>query len=180
MVLAASLVLIDPAKNMDKYYILQLLSHKKQPSDFYVYTRWGRTGTGGQSQNDGPLTEVNATKSFEKKFQEKSGLAWSSRSAPPKSGKYEYMQPSDVSGPEGKWQYQIITAEHGKQPGWYDYDKENSKEVELVYQTYLANKQMCTRFVHSDTSGFTYEVNLSTMLQSNTSTHKARPIRRQI
>ena len=47
-------------------------------------------------------------------------------------------------------------------------------------QTYLANKQMCTRFVHSDTSGFTYEVNLSTMSQSNTSTRKARPIRRQI
>ena len=99
MVKAASLVKIDPAKNMDKYYILQLLSHKTQPSDFYVYTRWGRTGTGGHSQKDGPLTEDNATKSFEKKFQEKSGLAWSSRSAPPQTSFYEYMQPSDTSGP---------------------------------------------------------------------------------
>jgi hypothetical protein len=35
-------------------------------------------------------------------------------------------------------------------PGRYDYDADNNKEVELVYQTYVANKRMCTRFVHSE------------------------------
>ena len=48
--MTASLVFVDASKNMDKYYILQLLRHKKSPSQFYVYNRWGRTGTGGQAQ----------------------------------------------------------------------------------------------------------------------------------
>jgi len=39
--MSASLVLVDAAKNTDKYYILQLLAHKKQPATFYVFNRWG-------------------------------------------------------------------------------------------------------------------------------------------
>ena len=47
--MSASLVLIEPSKNSDKYYILQLLSHKKQPSDFFVYMRWGEQAAAGRS-----------------------------------------------------------------------------------------------------------------------------------
>jgi len=177
--MSASLVFVDAAKNTDKYYILQLLGHKKQPAQFYVFNRWGRTGTGGQAQIEGPVNEDDAKQTFEKKFKEKSGLSWASRSAPPKSGKYEYMQPSASSGPAGKWQYHLTNDPMGKPDGWYDYDADNNKEVELVYQTYLANKGMCTRFVHSESSGFTYEVNLSSLTQTNTSSRKSRPIRRQ-
>jgi predicted DNA-binding WGR domain protein len=47
--ITASLVFIEPAKNSDKYYIVQIIKHKAT-HEFYVFSRWGRTGTGGQAQ----------------------------------------------------------------------------------------------------------------------------------
>ncbi len=41
------LVLVDPAKHMDKFFVLQLI--ESMNNTFYVYTRWGRTGTSGQA-----------------------------------------------------------------------------------------------------------------------------------
>jgi hypothetical protein len=39
--LDAKLVQVEPATNTDKFYSLQVLEHG---ADFYVYSRWGRTG----------------------------------------------------------------------------------------------------------------------------------------
>ena len=49
---ACRLALVDHAKNIDKYYILQLIEFKKK---FSVYRRSGRTGSSGQAQLDGKL-----------------------------------------------------------------------------------------------------------------------------
>ncbi len=47
--LDASLAQVDVTKNTDKYYILQMISAESKSSGevYYVYTRWGRTGTAG-------------------------------------------------------------------------------------------------------------------------------------
>ena len=47
------LVLVDPAKHMDKFFILQLIERTPTQGScsgsYVVYTRWGRTGTAGQA-----------------------------------------------------------------------------------------------------------------------------------
>lgn len=54
--------------------------------------RWGRVGEAGQQDT---LTNVDldsAIRFFEKKFKDKSGLAWANRFDPPRSGKYTFIE----------------------------------------------------------------------------------------
>lgn len=71
----------------DKFYLIQLL---KNPKGHYVWTRWGRNGTTGQSKLEGPMKKSSdAVKSFQKKFQDKTKNNWEDRSKfQPKKGKY--------------------------------------------------------------------------------------------
>ena len=71
------LVRVDPTQNIDKFYILQLI--KSVGNSFIVYTRWGRTGTAGQGLEQKFDDYEEAAKTFEKKFQEKTGLIWEKR-----------------------------------------------------------------------------------------------------
>ncbi|KAL2863670.1 putative poly(ADP)-ribose polymerase PARP [Aspergillus lucknowensis] len=79
------------AANNNKFYRVQLLVSNDGTKN-QVWTRWGRVGENGQSSHLGDGTLDNAKAIFEKKFKDKSGLAWKDRLKPPKSGKYTFIE----------------------------------------------------------------------------------------
>jgi len=178
----AKLALVELAINSDKYYILQLVADSRN-DDFYVFMRWGRTGTGGQSKLDGPMTEEKAEAQFLKIFQSKTGVSWgtSDPGQEPKKGKYRHLAVSKKARAAGwKWQYYLEKDPHGKRDGWYDYDADNSEQVDMLHHDLASNSSMTARFIHAESSGFTYKVDLGAdpISQTNTSSGKTRPIRR--
>mmetsp|Transcript_30729 Transcript_30729/g.40815 ORF Transcript_30729/g.40815 Transcript_30729/m.40815 type:complete len:338 (+) Transcript_30729:73-1086(+) len=195
--LHARLALVDHSKNSDKYYILQVLvdgkkkkikkggSASKTGLDYYLFTRWGRTGTGGQCNLEGPFVggENHAEKGFSNLFKSKTGVEWAKavRGAPPKTGKYEYLESVSKGDKDASWYYYLTLDPFGKADGWYEYDKNNANEVESLYLQYVASKhvaRLSARFIHSTSSGYTYKVNLGDLTQTNTNSGKARPIKR--
>ncbi|KAL4907987.1 hypothetical protein BDW74DRAFT_148354 [Aspergillus multicolor] len=79
------------AANNNKFYRIQVLN-SKDGSKYQTWTRWGRVGEHGQSAFLGCGTLDDAKKYFEKKFKDKSGLAWKNRLDPPKSNKYTFIE----------------------------------------------------------------------------------------
>jgi poly [ADP-ribose] polymerase len=61
---------------------------------FKTWTRWGRVGETGQSAMLGTGNLPDAIKNFEKKFRDKSGLAWANRGDDPKPNKYAFVERS--------------------------------------------------------------------------------------
>lgn len=61
---------------------------------FRTWTRWGRVGEHGQTQVPATGSLADALRQFEKKFKDKSGLAWSQRGDKPKPGKYAFVERS--------------------------------------------------------------------------------------
>jgi len=179
----ARLALVDHVKNIDKYYIIQLLEHKKK---FFVYRRSGRTGSSGQAQLDGPFTVDDATAQFEKLFKQKSGQDWEGRDAaavPTNAKHYTYLKPTkaddDDDDGDVTWEYELTADPQGKPDGWYAYDQAAGDEVEELYKTFSAgNTSMSVRYVHVPSSGYTYRVDMNTNTQTNTSSGKGRNIRR--
>jgi len=72
------LVFVDPAKHMDKFFILQLI--ERAEGSHVVYTRWGRTGTSGQGLEQDFDEHDDAVQCFENIFEKKTGLEWEDRS----------------------------------------------------------------------------------------------------
>ena len=69
---SCKLSLVDPSKNSDKYYILQVIVDGAR-GGHYVFKRWGRTGTSGQCSVDGPSSSsAEAVKDFEATYKTKS------------------------------------------------------------------------------------------------------------
>jgi poly [ADP-ribose] polymerase len=161
------LVLLDPTKNIDKFYILQLIVGANDEN--FVYSRWGRTGSSGQGLEEKFEEYADAVKTFEKKFKEKSGLKWENRSDPTASGKYRVIQQNFVEKLGGynsaKWQYWVDDGIDGKKTGWYDYDDSGSKNVEQLFQENLNNSRLTNRLV--DSGAYTYNVDLDQMTQTN-------------
>ncbi|KOS17113.1 Poly polymerase 2 [Escovopsis weberi] len=93
MIYDASLNQTHVSKNANKYYLIQTLV-SKDSKVYKTWTRWGRVGETGQNAilGDGSLSD--AIKHFEKKFKDKSGLAWNQRTAPPNPGKYAFVERS--------------------------------------------------------------------------------------
>ncbi|KAL2834935.1 poly polymerase catalytic domain-containing protein [Aspergillus cavernicola] len=79
------------AQNNNKFYRVQLLI-SKDGTKYQVWTRWGRVGENGQSAHLGNGSLDNAKTYFEKKFRDKSGLAWKDRLNAPKNGKYTFIE----------------------------------------------------------------------------------------
>ncbi|KAL3482347.1 poly polymerase catalytic domain-containing protein [Aspergillus californicus] len=79
------------AQNNNKFYRVQLLV-SKDGKQYQTWTRWGRVGENGQSAHLGNGTLDNAKTYFEKKFKDKSGLAWKDRLNNPKNGKYTFIE----------------------------------------------------------------------------------------
>lgn len=68
------------------------LVHDPAQNDYKTWTRWGRVGERGQNSVLGNGSLNDALKNYEKKFKDKSGLAWDDRGADPKHGKYAYVE----------------------------------------------------------------------------------------
>ena len=174
------LCLVDPAKNIDKFYVIQLIQRPK--GQYSVYTRWGRTGTVGQSKQDDFGGLAAATKIFKKKFKDKSGLAWEKRTEPIVGGKYRFVQQDFAQKKQGyssaKWQYWVDDGVDGKPDGWYDYDTNGSVRVEKLFAEHSRNPDLSNRTIAS--GAFTYAVDLVNMTQTNVthSNHTSRRIRR--
>lgn len=86
----ASLNQANTGKNANKFYRLQLLVGPNNHCQ--TWTRWGRVGDRGQSKLLGTGSLADAKREFEKKFKEKSGLAWEDRMATPKANKYVFIE----------------------------------------------------------------------------------------
>ncbi|CAB9514117.1 polymerase 2 [Seminavis robusta] len=207
--LHARLALVDPSINSDKYYVLQVLveehpnkkaksnskTTKTSASQYHVFTRWGRTGTGGQCKMAGPFCDLDDAESeFAKIFKSKTGVVWE-KAVPgrqPLTGKYEYLatkktstdsSDDDEDDGDGTWFYYLQNDPDGKSDGWYQYDKKNSAEVEDLFGTYVASNKparLSRRVVTSGSSGFQYRVDLNAMTQTNTSSGTTRPIARTV
>ena len=94
------LVLVDPAKNMDKFFILQFIERipiQGSGFSYVVYTRWGRTGKSGQALEQDFDEYDEALIGFEKKFKQKTGLTWKNRNEPPVGNKYSFVQQKSSS-----------------------------------------------------------------------------------
>lgn len=164
------LVMVDPPKRIDKYYILQLIDAS---DNYHIYQRWGRTGTSGTSLTVS-FTKYQlkqAREQFDNKFHEKTGLSFDQRYEEPLPDKYCYIQ-QDFSakaqlaqGHTSQWQYWVDDGVDGKVTGWYDYDPNGSFLVEQLYSEYAHNSLFPLRTVQSGM--YTYLVNLVTMTQQN-------------
>ncbi|EEA24474.1 hypothetical protein TMatcc_007576 [Talaromyces marneffei ATCC 18224] len=88
----ASLSLTSSSNNNNKFYRIQLLKSKTKKDSYSSWTRWGRVGEMGAGAMFGPGDFESAKKSFEKKFRDKSGLAWKDRLNDPKPGKYSFVE----------------------------------------------------------------------------------------
>jgi predicted DNA-binding WGR domain protein len=179
---------IDISKNMDKYYIVQLLSTpgpgRRAGDHFYVFVRWGRTGAAGQHQLHGAYNTLEeAIEVFEEKFEEKTKNQWSDRhSFKAKKGHYDLIRVDHAKkatrrlgkGPVANWEYYVDDHVDGKATGWYAYTKDGAEEAEDLWVTYQSNPHMSQRVVESGT--YSYLVDLAQMTQTNTS-HPARKVR---
>lgn len=169
-----SLTFLDLSQNTDKYYLIQVIQHSE---NFTCFTRWGRTGTVGQSQSFGPFPDpADAIAAFKEKFLEKTGNSWDRKAAfSRQAGLYDFMlrdYMAIANKKKAKWQYYMDDGVDGKANGWYDYDPAAGDIVEGVYDNFLANPlNYNIRCVQS--GSFTYQVNLSAMTQTNIS-HSAR------
>jgi len=180
---SASLKNVDASKNMDKYYVLQVLAKEVpgQPSLYWSHQRYGRSGNSGQSATL-PCTKEDAIKAFEKKFKEKTGTDW------PKKGKFAKSIPgkywpitvkaqSNVAA--GTWEYyQDKPMGDGSQPGWWPYHASAVPIVEGVYGEWKNNPAGGLNVRCVESGHFSYRVDFDAMMQTNLSTHKQRPIRR--
>jgi poly [ADP-ribose] polymerase len=104
----ASLNQTNASANNNKFYKIQVsivcsssvapvntkqLLRNPNGSDFKTWTRWGRVGERGLSAMLGSGSLSDATKDFEKKFKDKSGLRWENRGEDPKTGKCQPVAP---------------------------------------------------------------------------------------
>ncbi|GFP55646.1 poly [ADP-ribose] polymerase 2 [Trichoderma asperellum] len=92
----ASLNQTNASHNNNKFYRIQasLVLVEPKSKSYKTWTRWGRVGETGQSALLGNGTVADALKNFEKKFKDKSGLAWDNRGDNPKPGKYAFVERS--------------------------------------------------------------------------------------
>jgi poly [ADP-ribose] polymerase 2/3/4 len=180
--LDAMLVLVDPPKNMDKFFCLQVIELDTATAEgqFVLYTRWGRTGAAGQALEQVFHDANDALQCFEMKFKDKAGKVWEDRAdpaAPP--GKYSFLSQNFAAKRTAYqnvvWEYWVDDGTDGKADGWYPYDAPGAAMTEQLYHEAQANPAFTTRIVDSGT--WTYRVDLRTMAQTNV-THPSHTVRR--
>ena len=80
--------------------------------------------------------------------------------------------------------YHLTSDPHGKPDDWYDYDGDAKTtgsanyNTEQYWQQYQSNAWLDVRFVQS--GAWMYKIDFGNMNQANTSTMKARSIRRHL
>merc|ERR1712060_180669 len=120
----AMLNMRNAEKNIDKFYILQVL---KSTKGFVFHTRWGRTGTKGQIKTLGPFKDHKlAVEQFEKKFKAKTGVSWLAKAsllgkANPNTKKYSVLRVNYAPPSNGViWQYFVDDGVGGKTIRWME------------------------------------------------------------
>lgn len=181
------LVLVNTAKNQDKFIVLQLIERNPPQKGYVLYERWGRTGTSGNSLTLSytPHQLNSALQKFESLFLQKTGLEWERATDPAVHGKYRFVHQNfeakrDVaSALPVKWQYWVDDGVDGKTNGWYDYDANGAMLVEQLFFEYQNNSWLSQRIVKSGI--YLYLVDLNTMTQTNVvhPIRKMRKIRRE-
>mmetsp|Transcript_40316 Transcript_40316/g.95772 ORF Transcript_40316/g.95772 Transcript_40316/m.95772 type:complete len:299 (+) Transcript_40316:64-960(+) len=180
---ACDLAYVDRAQNSDKFYNMRILVDTAGTA-FWCTQQWGRTGTSGQSNIDGPFPTADHGKAvLEDTFQRKTGNVWG---APfkQKSGKYNLIKKDFGAARTAtvKWEYHLTNDPLGKPDGWYPYDGDvvtagsAMSNMEEYWEQFQGNAWLDTRFV--DSGQFTYKVDFNKMEQTNTRSNKTRPIRR--
>ncbi len=121
------LVQIDLSKNVDKFYMLQLLVNENHPSEddeYYVFIRFGRTGSAGQSQVKNFDNFEDAKIFFEDKFYEKTNNIWANKSSFVKHKSHYNMivvnhaaKSNASNAPIGVWEYYVDDYVDGKATG---------------------------------------------------------------
>lgn len=91
MIWDATLNQTNSTANNNKFYRIQILT-TPDSKNFVAWTRWGRVGENGQSACLGDGSLDSAKKNFEKKFKDKSGLAWKDRLSTPRNNKYTFLE----------------------------------------------------------------------------------------
>mmetsp|Transcript_58822 Transcript_58822/g.129242 ORF Transcript_58822/g.129242 Transcript_58822/m.129242 type:complete len:556 (+) Transcript_58822:111-1778(+) len=173
------MVLNDPSKGTDKYYIMQLLAAKAGGGEFWAVQHWGRTGLDGTVHVDGPFPDVILAKQiFRKKYRHKTGNVWGQIGTSFKevAGKYKLIAKGSMSNTRGRWQYYLHNEVDGKTIGWYDYEAPAAKNMEKYWRQFESNDGLDIRLIQSDY--FKYEVNFGEMIQKNTTSGMRRAIRR--
>ncbi|KIJ68826.1 hypothetical protein HYDPIDRAFT_147452 [Hydnomerulius pinastri MD-312] len=93
----------EVGSNKNKFYVIQLLHPIGNDKHCMLYTRWGRVGENGQSQQKGPWSSSMAVNEFKKQFRAKTGVAWEQRHGMTAGkGKYTWLERSfeDEDEPE--------------------------------------------------------------------------------
>ena len=166
----------------DKYYFVQVFFDTRNKI-FYLYKRYGRTGTGGTAELVPFNLQDDAEKEFCKLFKSKTGLKWNERTSKPKSKKYVYTPDVLVIG---KYQYYLQNDPHNKPDGWYDYPTVANDNIIGCYAQYTASSSirtynttmsaLQTRLIAS--GQYTYLVDFINNTQTNQTTGMTRPIQR--
>ncbi|KAK4245549.1 poly polymerase catalytic domain-containing protein [Corynascus novoguineensis] len=81
----------NASHNNNKFYRIQLLVNPQNTS-WVFWQRWGRVGERGQKSYVIVGSADDGIRQFEKKFKDKSGLAWKDRGNNPKPGKYAFVE----------------------------------------------------------------------------------------
>ena len=175
---------VDKAKNEDKYYFMQLVTVPLRCGgcNFYLYTRYGRTGKGGMCEMvtyqhaDHPQQE--AIGSFSKLFKSKTGLTWTQRNNKAKKNKYVYTLSASKNQPNQICQYLLQNDPQNKPDGWYDYSDAASTILVGCFSQWLASGQgpnLNTRLISS--GNYVYLVDFGKGTQTNQTSGTTRPIR---
>ncbi|KAF7531533.1 hypothetical protein G7054_g8774 [Neopestalotiopsis clavispora] len=133
----ASLNQTNAGQNNNKFYRVQLL--RNVAGLYKTWTRWGRVGDRGQSGVLGNGSLDNALDNFNKKFKDKSGLAWADRSAPPKPKKYTFVERSYAEDSDDEEETKTKSEDSAEAPE-SKLTKPVQELMELIFnQQYFAN-----------------------------------------
>ncbi|KAK4160598.1 putative poly polymerase 2 [Cladorrhinum sp. PSN259] len=150
----ASLNQTSASNNNNKFYRIQVLA---DPNGTYrTWTRWGRVGDYGQTQVAADGTVDAAVKMFEKKFKDKSGIAWAQRGNNPKPGKYAFIERnySEESDDEDDEEHVKKEGAKEKEPGW-EPPKSKLKPAVQSLMRLIFNQQ----FFNNAMSAMNYDAN---------------------
>lgn len=164
MIYDASLNQTNASNNNNKFYIVQLL-HNPTSDSFKTWTRWGRVGESGQKALLGDGTFADALKNFEKKFKDKSGLAWKDRTENPKPGKYAFIERSYESDSDSDDEDEDVDMADANGDANGDIKAEDEEEAQAPQCTLekpvedLINLIFDTKLFQATMSSFNYNAN---------------------
>jgi poly [ADP-ribose] polymerase 2/3/4 len=61
----------DVSKNINKFYIMQILQLLSSGDQYFIFTRWGRVGLVGNKAEAGPISLAEALDNYREKLREK-------------------------------------------------------------------------------------------------------------